>query len=333
MKKADAAQPDVIFGTVPVELEEPNMLLLDMAEFAFNGGEFGSEDELLRIDNHVRRQLDIPVRRKEVVQPYLVEKEEAKDTLTLRFRISSEVPVEGAKLALEEPGQAKIVLNGENVSNADDGWYVDLAIRTVPLPRLVPGENVLEITVPIGRRTNLEYFYLLGDFGVRVEGTGKTVTAPVRRLGFGDITKQGLPFYTGNLKYSFRVRSEGAFTVRVPRYRGGLVKVFVDGEDMGNIAFSPYTLKIDAQPGEHDVSVRLYGTRQNGFAQLHHTPGVYFYQSPNSWRSAGDLWCYEYQLKPAGILKTPEIYGAAVLREDGTTRTGGAVQEHMTDQS
>ncbi|MBQ9951604.1 MAG: hypothetical protein IJO98_05655 [Clostridia bacterium] len=333
VKKADAAQPDVIFGTVPVELEEPNMLLLDMAEFAFNGGEFGSEDELLRIDNHVRRQLDIPVRRKEVVQPYLVEKEEAKDTLTLRFRISSEVPVEGAKLALEEPGQAKIVLNGENVSNADDGWYVDLAIRTVPLPRLVPGENVLEITVPIGRRTNLEYFYLLGDFGVRVEGTGKTVTAPVRRLGFGDITKQGLPFYTGNLKYSFRVRSEGAFTVRVPRYRGGLVKVFVDGEDMGNIAFSPYTLKIDAQPGEHDVSVRLYGTRQNGFAQLHHTPGVYFYQSPNSWRSAGDLWCYEYQLKPAGILKTPEIYGAAVLREDGTTRTGGAVQEHMTDQS
>jgi len=281
----------------------------------------------------VRRQLDIPVRRKEVVQPYLVQDEQAKHLLTLRFRLPSEIAVSGVKLGLEEPQQAKIVLNGQAVESVDDGWFVDMAIRTVPLPELIAGENVLEVTVPIGRRTNLEYFYLLGDFGVRVEGTKKTVTAPVRSLGFGDITKQGLPFYTGNLKYYFRVRSEGAFTVRVPRYRGGLVKVFVDGEDAGNIAFSPYTLTVNAEAGEHDVAIRLYGTRQNGFAQLHHTPGVYFYQSPNSWRSAGDLWCYEYQLKAAGVLKTPEIYGAKVIAADGSVRTGSAAQEHMTDLS
>ncbi len=321
--EADPGQPDVIFGIVPVALEEPNMLLLDMAEYAFNGGEFAPEDELLRIDNHVRRILNIPVRRKEVVQPYLVENEPARDSLTLRFAIPSEIAVSGAKLALEEPGQAKIVLNGQDVPNRDDGWYVDLAIRTVPLPELNVGENILEITVPIGKRTNLEAFYLLGDFGVRVEGTKKTILPPVRRLGFGDIVRQGLPFYTGNLRYRLRVRSEGAFVLRVPRYRGGLVKVFVDGQDVGNIAFSPYRLKIDAEPGEHDVEIRLYGTRQNGFAQLHHTPGVYFYQSPNSWRSAGDLWSYEYQFKPMGILKSPEIFGTS----------GGRKFEHITDRS
>ena len=332
-EKAAPARADVIFGEVPVVLEEPNMLLLDMAEYAFNGGAFSSEDELLRIDNDVRRKLDIPVRRKEVVQPYLVEPEEAKDRLTLRFRIPSEVSVKGAKIAMEEPQQAVIALNGTPVANADDGWYVDKAIRTVPLPELVAGENVLEITVPIGRRTNLEYFYLLGDFGVRVSGTKKTITAPVRKLGFGDITKQGLPFYTGNMKYIFRVRTEGDFAVRVPAYRGGLVKVFVDGEDAGNIAFSPYKLTVKAEPGEHEVAVRLYGTRQNGFAQLHHTPGVYFYQSPNSWRSAGDLWCYEYQLKPAGVLKSPEIYGASAIDGEGRIRTGSAAQEHITDNS
>ena len=225
-----------------------------------------------------------------------------------------------------------IVLNGEEVPYVDDGWYVDKCIRTLPLPELPVGESVLEITVPIGRRTNLECFYVLGDFGVRLNGTKKTIVDPVRRLGFGDIVPQGLPFYTGNILYSFRVRSEGAFTVRVSRYRGGLVKVFVDGEDRGNIAWSPYTLRIAAEPGEHRVDVRLYGTRQNGFAQLHHTPGIYFYQSPNSWRSAGDLWCYEYQLKQAGILKSPEIYGAEALN-GGETRVGAAVREHMTDLS
>ncbi len=326
-------QPDILFGETAVEAEEPNMLLLDMAEYAFNGGDFHSEDELLRIDNTVRRQLGIPVRRKEVVQPYLLKPESPKDFLTLRFTLESEVNVSGVKLALEEPGQAKIVLSGAEIPNEDDGWYVDRAIRTVTLGDIRAGMNELEITVPIGRRTNLEAFYLLGDFGVRISGTKKTITAPVRKLGFSDYTKQGLPFYTGNLKYLFKVRSEGDFTIRVPRYRGGLVKVFVDGKDMGNIAFSPYTLNVKAEAGEHEVALRLYGTRQNGFAQLHHTPGVYFYQSPNSWRSAGDLWCYEYQLKPAGILKSPEIYGAAVIDEHGNTRVGAAVQEPMTDLS
>ena len=329
----EAGRPSIIFDDVPVALEEPNMLLLDMGEYAFNGGAFYAEEELLRIDNEVRRQLDIPVRRKEVVQPYLVAPEVARDHLTLRFRVPSEIAVTGAKLALEEPAEAKIVLNGTEIPSVDDGWFVDKCIRTVPLPALTVGENVLKITVPIGRRTNLEAFYLLGDFGVRLNGTKKTIVAPVRSLGFGDIVPQGLPFYTGNIRYSFRVRSEGAFTVRVPRYRGGLVKVFVDGRDAGNIAFSPYTLKIEAEAGEHLVEVRLYGTRQNGFAQLHHTPGVYFYQSPNSWRSAGDLWCYEYQLKQAGILKSPEIFGATVIDARGETRVGAAGQEHMTDLS
>ena len=229
--------------------------------------------------------------------------------------------------------EIKITLNGKAVSTASDGWYVDKAIETIPLPELIQGENILEITVPIGRRTTLEAFYLLGDFGVRVNGTAKTVISPVRKLGFGDITKQGLPFYTGNLRYNFKVRTEGSFTLRVSPYRGGLVKVFVDGRDCGNIAFSPYTLTIDADAGDHDVSVRLYGTRQNGFAQLHHTPGIYFYQSPNSWRSAGDLWCYEYQLKAAGILRSPEIFGAAAVDTNGRTRRSAAAQEHMSDRS
>ena len=330
---AEPAYADLCFGKVPVTLEEPNMLLLDMAEYSINGSEFYSEDELLRIDNIVRRQLDIPVRRKEVVQPYLIAPEEAKDRLTLRFRIDSEVSVEHPKLALEDAENSIIVLNGEAVPSTIDGWYVDKSISTVSLPALKAGENILEVTVPIGRRTNLEYFYLLGDFGVRVSGSEKALTAPVSKLGFGDITRQGLPFYTGNLLYYLRVKTEGSFRLRVPQYRGGLLKVFVDGEDCGNIAFSPYSMEIPCEAGEHDVAIRLYGTRQNGFAQLHHTQGIYFYQSPNSWRSAGDLWCYEYQFKPAGILRSPEVYGAALLQPDGSVRTAAGRSEQMVEHS
>ncbi len=329
----ESAPIDMLFGKVPVTLEEPNMLLLDMAEYAFNGGEFYSEDELLRIDNSVRRQLDIPLRRKEVVQPYLIAPEEAKNRLTLRFRIHSDVEVIGAKLALEDAQNSKISLNGTVVPSTSDGWYVDKCIHTIPLPTLNQGENILLVTVPIGRRTNLEYMYLLGDFGISVSGTEKKLTAPVKELGFGDICPLGLPFYTGNLLYHFRVCSEGNFMLRVPRYRGGLLKVFVDGKDCGNIAFSPYSKEIHCDAGEHDIAIRLYGTRQNGFAQLHHTPGVYFYQSPNSWRSAGDLWCYEYQFKPAGILTSPQVQGAVMLRADGSVRKTSGQAENIVEHS
>lgn len=324
---------DVLLQPVRAILEEPNMLLLDMAEYSLNGGEFYSEEDLLRIDNAAREELGIPLRRKEVVQPYLIQPEEPKDFLTLRFRFRSELDGVETRLGLEEPEHTEITVNGRHVPSRPVGWYVDQSIETVPLPPLTLGENLLELRVPIGKRTNLEAFYLLGDFGVSVTGCQKTLIPPIRELSWGSIVNQGLPFYTGNLLYQFSVVSEGDFILRVPQYRGGLIKVLVNGKDAGNIAFSPYALKIKAEPGRHTVQLRLYGTRQNGFGQLHHTQGVYFYQSPNSWRSAGDLWSYEYCLKPAGVLKSPELYGAAFLDEHGHSRSTLSRQKHITDRS
>ena len=42
---------------VPFALSEPNVLLLDRAEFAFDGGELEPAEELLRIDTLLRRRL------------------------------------------------------------------------------------------------------------------------------------------------------------------------------------------------------------------------------------------------------------------------------------
>lgn len=185
----------------------------------------------------------------------------------------------------------------------------------------------MEIKVPVGKRTNLENYYLLGDFGVRINGMEKTLISPVRRLGFGDITSQGLPFYTGNIFYQFRVAVDKETKIRIPRYRGALMKVYADGKEQGRVAFSPYEIELtQLSPGEHEIAIELFGTRQNGFGQLHHTPGLWFYQSPNSWRSTGLRWSYEYQLKEAGILRSPEIYGGRWIPE-GAVENGFHVQK------
>lgn len=307
---AEAFRPAVHFGTVEYRLTEPNMYLLDMAEYAIDGGPWQPVEEFLRLDNLARSECGLPPRRREVTQPYLLPEEKPVHRISLRMVIESDIDVKDCRLGLEDSEETVIRFNGAAVSARPEGWYVDRSIATVKLPPVRKGANLLEITVPLGRRTNLEYMYLLGEFGVLVSGTAKRIMALPGRLGFGDITAQGLPFYTGCVDYSFAVETGEGAEIAVPRYRGGLVKVFLDGAEQGNIAFSPYRLRLNAAPGRHMVTLRLYGTRQNGFGQLHHTPGVWFYQSPNSWRSTGRLWCYEYQLGEAGILKSPELYGA-----------------------
>ena len=303
------SQPQRILRTVDVTLSEPNMLLLDMAEWAMDDGAYQPLEELLRLDNQARKALGIPQRQKHVTQPYMITPEKPQHTLKLRFTIPCEYAVEAPLLALEEPELTLLTLNGEPVPCEVCGWYVDQDIKTVRLPGLHVGDNVLEIVVPIGRRTNLECFYLLGDFGVKVCGVTKTVVPPVRRLGFGDVAAQNLPFYTGNIDYHFDVETTKSALLRAAHVRGALMRVFVDGQDRGAIAFSPYALRLDhLTPGRHRITLRLYGVRQNGFGQLHHTQSVYFYQSPDSWRSEGDLWTYEYQFKPMGVLRSPEIY-------------------------
>lgn len=292
-----------------VVLDEPNVMLLDMAEYALDGGDFASEEELLRLDNICREKLGIPNRQKHVVQPYLLKEEPIEHHICLKYRVWSDVDVEGAHLALEESELCAINVNGIDVSMTADGWYVDKCLKTIPLPVLHKGENIILVTVPLSKRTNLEWMYLLGDFGVVVSGRVKKLTAPVRELAFGSFTNQGLPFYTGNLTYEFDLPDkDGAIELRAGWYTGALVEVYCDGELRGSIVFSPYTIKLEGlSDGNHHIGLKFYGTRQNGFGPIHHDLYVDYYQDPNSWRSVGEKWSYEYQLKEFGILRTPEV--------------------------
>lgn len=302
-------EPELFLEKVPVTLEEPNAFVLDLAEYALDGEPLRPLEELLRADNEARGRLGYPPRGAAVVQPYLLPQETPKHSMHLRFTIPSEIMVEHPLLALEDAERTKIIWNGMQIASATTGWYVDKAIRTVALPPIRQGENVLELVCPFGRRTNLEWCYLLGDFGVRVAGVRKTVVEPVRELAFGDIVPQGLPFYTGNCVYHLKAVFGKGAVLRVPQYRGALLRVAVDGHDVGSVIYSPYAIRLpDLAPGGHNIDIKLYNTRQNGFGQLHHTRSVPFYQGPDSWRTTGDLWSYEYQLFQVGILKSPELY-------------------------
>ena len=288
---------------------EPNVLLLDMAAYAVDGGDFQETEEILRLDNKVRRTLGMPARGGQVVQPYIIENKPPVHTVTLRFEIDSEIDVAGAYLALEDADVSDVMLNREPVKTAADGNFVDIAIQKVPLPVIRKGKNVLTVTQPFGERTNTEAMYLLGDFGVRVVGTQKTIVPEPAALQFGDLAAQGYPFYGGAIQYMFDAPAKnGRLTLRASDYRGGLLKVSCDGKDVGAIIYPPYTLTIDdLADGMHTVTLTAYLHRYNTFGPVHIVNEQCPWYGPDSWRTCDEDWSYQYHLRQTGVLKSPEL--------------------------
>jgi hypothetical protein len=297
---------------VPVTLEEPNVLLLDTAEYALDSDAFRPREEILRLDNILRDKLKWPVRSEAFAQPWVERDASTPHTVKLRYAIESEIPVIGAELALENAAVAKVTLNGQ-AAGALKGWYVDKSIGRLSLPDIKAGTNVLEVSLPYGKKTDIEAMYLLGDFGVIARGSSCAITKPVRTLCFGDITRQGLPFYGGNLVYHLEAETQNdKFKIKVTNYRGHLLKIKADGKDYGPLVYSPYEIEIPqglpAGKGGHKIDLVYFGSRINTFGQLHcveRDPS--FWWGPNSWRTVRANWSYEYQLWPQGVMKSPEI--------------------------
>lgn len=294
---------------IPIELDEPNVYLLDMASYRLDDGECEKIEEILRLDNKCRKKLGYPLRGGQVAQPWTLQEETLTHEVTLYFQVKSEIDGVDALFAAENLENASLWVNNESVSVQIVGYYVDESIKTVKLPSLKKGVNTIEIKYPFGQTTNLECCYVLGDFGVTVSGCDKVIVAKPKTLNFGDYTHQGLPFYGGNILYKLTIETEGEeIEIEVPSYRGELIKVTIDDMDKGNIVFSPYKLKeTKLTPGKHEIGLKLFGNRVNTFGTLHNCDEKFKWCGPDGWRSTGAAWSYAYQFKKTGILTEPTI--------------------------
>ena len=293
------------------KLGEPNALLLDIAEYSLDGEDLRGEEEILRIDSACRRRLGWDPWGGSANQPWCLPAVKPEHMITLRFKIESEIEVSGASLALEMAEDTKITFNGKPVPSVITGYFTDKSIKTVALPTIPAGESELILVQPFGHRTATEWCYILGEFGVRVDGMKKTIIKLPKTLGFESITSQGLPFYSGKLTYEFDFDNEiegNGIEIRLHQYRAALYEVSVDGDEPTVGAFAPYVVTRDKlSAGKHTVSATLYINRTNAFSHLHCSDPTLSYPGPSAWRTDGDRWCYEYRLKPEGLIATPRM--------------------------
>lgn len=294
------------------ELSEQNALLLDFAEYKFDDGQWQEKQDILTIDNKMRKTIGLPRRQDHFTQPYRIPFERIEHKVTLRYKFDSDIEVVGAQYAMERPENAVITFNGEVVDTIAQGWYVDEIITKVALPTIKKGTNELIVEIPFGRKVNLEWSYILGDFGVEAYGDYAHIVDKAQRLRFGSVVEQKLPFYTGNITYNMDITAEDNYDdviVEVPHFRAPVMEVLLDGESKGIIAYAPHKLSIgNVCEGKHKLDIVMYGNRFNGFGTLHNANDEFRWYGPDSYRTSGSQWTDTYLFHPMGILSAVKVH-------------------------
>lgn len=287
---------------------EPNVLLLDYGQVQLDDGPIQPREEMLRADNNIRRQLGFVLRQDQMNQPWFLEEKET-HKVTVHCEFFSEIETRVC-LALEDIEHSKVTLNEKTAGRKAVGYYVDPGIPYIELPVLQKGVNHLEVEVAYNQKSGLENMFVLGDFDVELRGNRAVIKAQRQELGIGDITGQGMPFYTGNLEYTFLFEAgeDGFYSVHIPHFKSPVLAVYLDGEKKGLIAYAPNRLNLGRIcKGRHELKILLYGNRFNGFGTLHNANENYVWYGPDSYRTEGDDWTDCYLVRPVGIMAAVEV--------------------------
>lgn len=298
-----------------VELLTENALTLDTA--AVQTGDGPWSEPLHILDAHA-----------------LVAKAGAGAPFAVRFGVEvATAPPGPLHLVLESPQRFAIEVNGRPVPSADAGMWVDISFRKVPLPAglLQPGRNTIVLRGVVGRDTELESIYLVGDFAVSAERrrreniwNGQTfdryapafvVSAwPARcllprsqqddALPF-DLTQHGLPCFAGRVRLHRQVELAAApasAVLHLHDVHAALVHVYVNGSHAGTVAWQPHRIDLGGalQAGANRIELELVGTLRNLLGPHHVQGGDANWTGPESFRDP-KRWTDDCILVPFGL--------------------------------
>lgn len=293
---------------VRVSLCAPNCLTIDQARYSINNGDFSEKMPVIHI-----------IDRMYAGQP----KDEFSFDANLEytFFISSDCPLSGMTVVLEDLQVSGITVNGRPVDTKRLGWWIDKGMGEYSLDGLLkPGENKVVLNYKISsvaknvdinevfetERNRFCYpvepdsIYIRGNFDVIPKGEiqnrlryysvsddGFVLDAPTPKL-MGDLSAQGLWFYSGDVEYSFKVQKPSEnrrLHINVSSLEGVLA-IWKIGEKEGILNF--YSNKCDITDalaeGENTVILRIKGTHRNLMGPHHHINGELDLVGPSSFQ-------------------------------------------------
>jgi hypothetical protein len=296
-----AATATLVLGPFDYALSEPNVCVLDAAEYRIDGGNWQPEKDVLKIDRQIRDAHGVMRRGGEMCQPWFTAQYPVKKLCPVQLRYSFEIEVmpESLELVIEEPENFSVEINGNSLDLSVSNPWIDIAFHRVRIPKNFPklGQNEIVLKTVYKETSNLEAIYLLGDFGVQFRGVQRMLVPRIGQLEIGDICPQGFPFYSGAVTYRVPL-PDGAQRLRLPSFGGACAKV--GGQVIG---WDPFEADVSGDV----VEVEIILTRRNTFGPLHDTVKNRSYNGPDHWLTEGQEYSPEPVLLPAGLLTQPRI--------------------------
>ncbi|MBQ7725728.1 MAG: hypothetical protein IJT66_01145 [Clostridia bacterium] len=273
---------------------EENVCVLDHASYVWQDESSPDSIEVLKLDDLLRKRCSLPERGGQMVQPWYRHlhgddtESGIRTPLAMTFSFEMAYIPETIQLVMETPEQFTVMINGEeDVLSPAEGFWVDNCFQrfNIPVRCLRKGVNTITLKTLFGADSNLENIYLLGDFGVRVEGRTCTIIPLPERLQAGDIGSQGLPFYGGGLVYTVpcpKPREGARLLMKLADSRAAAYTVKAGGQEQ-MVAFAPW--EADVTENDGTVEVEYLFTRRNTFGPFHQFPPDENNCNPTSFRS------------------------------------------------
>ena len=311
------AAQKTLTGEFPFRCDEPNVCVLDRCRRRRPDGGWSEEDEVLRIDAALRTELGLERRGGDMLQPWYAKRYDDKSygelRLSYEFYIDT-LPPGPVFLAGERPQTNRYRVNGTPLVPGDvNDFWIDDCFKKMAVPEgvLKPGRNEVTVDVTFRRATNIEALYLIGDFGVRLEGCKRTLVPKPPLMGCKNYADHNMPFYTGNLTFELTKEAYGPVLgdvsgaeriVLTPEgFTGACVKVEA-GNSTSVLGWEPFAADVtDAVKNGLPVYVTVEGTRTNVFGPLHELPKPAYACGPGSFVTEGENWTDGYSLLDSGV--------------------------------
>jgi hypothetical protein len=317
----------VLEGPFSYQLSEPNVCVLDYAEFRLADGPWEPPLEILQLDEVLRSRLALRQRSGVMLQPWAAQhpllavvspQSQPPAPLQLRFQFDiATLPEDCIDLLIEQPQNFKIHCNGIPIPvPSSPEWLVDPCFKRIPIPKLAlhKGLNHIELELAFHADTDLEALYLAGTFGVDLRGSHPALTPLPATLTPEDLCLQGLPFYSGCVSYALHVskpaenRPAGQRVWIETGRLGAALATFGSGPQEKSVCWPPYRAEItEWVDTQSPLWCHLWLTRRNTFGPLHLTPKEQSHIGPDSFRSKGPAFTKSYQLFPSGLLQPPRL--------------------------
>ena len=294
--------------------DECNCLVLDHADATVDGVKRFKNQYILTLDNILRQELGGGTRGEKMIQPWCRPKTTAdnKYDLLLEYRFRVKTLPEKIKIALEDPENCRLTINGTVIDTAaGSSWFTDRAIRTLEIPAGIVhcGENIISWQRDFDTGfAGLEYIYLLGSFGV---DKSDALTAIPEMLDCGDWCLQNFPYYSGAITYSRELPPlppEEKVFLEIPRWAGSIMEVSVNDSRPQPVGWPPEVIDLTGMlntTGKNILKIKVISHRRNAFGPF------YLKKIWVPWLSAGTFYAYETdgvkQLVPCGLLAPPVL--------------------------